>query len=225
LSSASYEAARLLFGETQDARAEISLTPSGELQVGIRIQAVASAERQSVGRSVSALASGLHRISVEDSADSLIVTLTARVPCGENRSLRVQPELEAEPHASEAVVPELVEENVKLRRALIELQDELTETNRGVVALYAELDNQTERLRQAEERLRILLDSVHDYAICMLNVQGDVVSWNHGAERVFGYPADMIIGRNISVFYTPTERDADLPAEHLRTALAHGRFE
>ena len=225
LSAASYEAARLLFGETQDARAEISLTPSGELQVAIRIQAVAPAERQSVGRSVSALASALHRVSLQDSADSLIVTLTARVPCVESRSLRVQPEAEAEAHAPESVVPELVEENVKLRRALIELQDELTETNRGVVALYAELDNQTERLRQAEERLRILLDSVHDYAICMLNVQGDVVSWNHGAERVFGYAADMIIGRNISVFYTPTERDADLPAEHLRTALEHGRFE
>src|SRR3954468_661496 len=160
LSAASYEAARLLFGETQDARAEISLTPSGELQVGIQIDAVAPAERQSVGRSVSALASGLHRISVEDSADSLIVTLTARVRCRERRTLRVQPEVEGEPEGSELVVPELVEENVKLRRALIELQDELTETNRGVVALYAALDNQTERLRQAEHSLRSRADEL-----------------------------------------------------------------
>jgi PAS domain S-box-containing protein len=225
LSAASYEAGRLLFGETQDARAEIVLTPSGELQVAIRIHAVAAAERQSVGRSVSALASGLHRVSVQDSADSLVVTLTARLPCDESRAARMHPALEAEEEEPPSLVPELVEENVKLRRALIELQDELTETNRGVVALYAELDNQTEQVRQAEDRLRILLDSVHDYAICMLNLQGDVVSWNHGAERVFGYPADMIIGRNIGVFYTAAERDASLPAEHLRTALEQGRFE
>ena len=94
-----------------------------------------------------------------------------------------------------------------------------------MVAVYAELDNQAERLRQAEERLRILLDSVHDYAICILDSRGDVASWNHGAERVFGYPADDIIGRNISIFYTADEREADLPAEHLRIAREQGRFE
>jgi PAS domain S-box-containing protein len=224
LSAASYEAARLLLGENADGSAEISVTGAGELQVSVRISAVEPEERQSLGHSVSALASLLHRVSVQDSGNSLLVTLTAPASCHDRHSLHlVRQTTEAEAEADG--VPELVEENVKLRRALMELQDELTETNRGVVALYAELENQAERLRQAEERLRILLDSVHDYAICMLDLSGDVVSWNHGAERVFGYQADAIIGRNIATFYPPAERDANLPAEHLRIALDEGRFE
>ena len=126
----------------------------------IRIHAVAPAERQSVGRSVSALASGLHRVSVRDIADALVVTLTARLPCDQSRAAHLQPAVEAEPDEPSSPVPELVEENVKLRRSLIELQDELTETNRGVVALYAELDDQAVRLRQAEERLRTRADDL-----------------------------------------------------------------
>ena len=165
----------------------------------------------------------LHRVSIQDQSDALLVTLSARLPFDDGRALKMaRPPADTE---SDGVESELVEENVRLRRNLIELQDELTETNRGVVALYAELDNQAEQLRQAEERLRILLDSVHDYAICMLDMNGDVVSWNHGAERVFGYQADTIIGRNIDVFYPAAERDASVPTEHLRIALEQGRFE
>jgi PAS domain S-box-containing protein len=225
LSAASYEAARLLLGETEHADAEISITTSGELHISIRINAVLPDHQQSVSLSISALASTLHRVAIDDVGGSLLVTLAAPLPAADGHSLRPVESAEAEPGTTDAVVPELVEENIKLRRALIELQDELTETNRGVVALYAELESQTERLRQAEERFRILLDSVHDYAICMLDLQGKIVSWNQGAARVFGYQADEIIGRNIGVFYPPAERDANLPAEHLRIALDEGRFE
>ena len=225
LSAASYEAARLLLGETDHAEAEISVTTSGELHISIRINAVLPDHQQSVSLSISALASTLHRVAIDDVGGSLLVTLAAPLPADDGHSLRPVQSAETEPGTTDAVVPELVEENIKLRRALIELQDELTETNRGVVALYAELESQTERLRQAEERFRILLDSVHDYAICMLDLQGKIVSWNQGAARVFGYQADEIIGRNIGVFYPPAERDANLPAEHLRTALDEGRFE
>jgi PAS domain S-box-containing protein len=226
LSAASYEAARLLFSEAQNAGAEINVTPSGELQIIIRTGLNGGADRQAVGRSVSALGTVLHRVLVQDSADSLLVTLSAQVPFDAVRKDRVSrppPIDDAEPTGQPE--QELVEENVRLRRALIELQDELTETNRGVVAFYAELDNQAERLREAEERLRILLDSVHDYAICILDLRGDVASWNRGAERLFGYAADTIIGRNIDVFYVATEREAKLPAEHLRRARDEGRFE
>ena len=223
LSSASYEAARLLFSEAAAATADIGVTPSGDFQVSIRIEAMEGDARLSVGRSVSALASVLHRVSIQDQSDAFLVTLSARLPIDDGRALKMaRPPPDAE---SDGIETELVEENVRLRRNLIELQDELTETNRGVVALYAELDNQAEQLRQAEERLRILLDSVHDYAICMLDMKGDVVSWNHGAERVFGYQADTIIGRNIGVFYPAAERDASVPTEHLRIALEQGRFE
>jgi signal transduction histidine kinase len=155
LSAASYEAARLLLGETEDALAEISLTPSTELQVAIRISALTSEERQAIGRSVLPLGSVLHRVSFHDSADSLLVTLTAGLPANERRA----PELverapEPEPEGASPPIPELVEENVKLRRAMIELQDELTETNRGVVALYAQLDDQVEQRKRLEDSLR-----------------------------------------------------------------------
>src|SRR4029450_4014521 len=62
LSAASYEAARLLFGESQGADAEILVTPSGELQVGIRIETVPSDDRQALERTVSSLANGLCRV-------------------------------------------------------------------------------------------------------------------------------------------------------------------
>ena len=105
-----------------------------------------------------------------------------------------------------------------LRRAYRELQGELQETNRGVVALYAELDDQADRLRQAEDRLRLLLDSVQDYAICMLSRDGEVTSWNAGAERLFGYAADEIIGRSFASFYTVADQAAGMPARASRVS-------
>jgi PAS domain S-box-containing protein len=120
---------------------------------------------------------------------------------------------------------DLLEENIRLRRSLIELQAELSETNRGVVALYAEADHQTERLRQAEDRLKVLVESVHDYAICILDTRGEVATWNAGAERVFGYSADEIIGTHFGCFYDPADVRANLPADHLRAAIADGRYE
>jgi len=155
LSAASYEAARLVLGETHEAFAEISVTPATELQIAIRVSPLTPEDRQSVGRSVSALASVLHRVSVHDSADSLLVTLTADLPSDHRRTLElIRPLPEPEPEPASPPIPELVEENVKLRRAVIELQDELTETNRGVVALYAELDDQVEQRKRLEDSLR-----------------------------------------------------------------------
>ena len=101
-------------------------------------------------------------------------------------------------------------------RAFRDLQSELQETNRGVVALHTELEANADKLRQAEDRLRLLLDSVQDYAICMLTPEGEIASWNAGAERLFGYASDEIIGRSFGCFYPAAERDLDVPAEHLR---------
>jgi hypothetical protein len=128
LSAASYEAARLLFGETQGAGAEIAVTPSGALQISIRIDALSADERQSVGRSVSALSSLLHRVAVHDAA-SPSCDIDGVLACPANRTLSlVRNSVDAEPKPIQRCPT--VEENAKLRRALIELQDELTETNR-----------------------------------------------------------------------------------------------
>jgi len=99
------------------------------------------------------------------------------------------------------------------------------ESDRSVVEIDVELYGQTDRLRHAEERLRTLLDSVHDCAICMLGVDGEIVSWNAGAERLFGLEADEIIGRNHACFYPPIEREDGAPEAHLEEARVTGRHE
>ena len=131
---------------------------------------------------------------------------------------------EVEPEGTPArTLAVLQEQNRELRRSHAELQAELQATNRGVVALHAELETNADRLRQAEDRLRLLLDSVQDYAICMLTPDGEIASWNAGAERLFGYAADEIIGRNFVCFYPAAEKDLGLPADHLRLAQERGK--
>ena len=82
-----------------------------------------------------------------------------------------------------------------------------------------------EKLRRSEERFRLLIQSVNDYAIYMLNPDGTVASWNPGAERFKGYRADEIIGEHFSRFYTPEDKEAGIPALALRTAEDEGKFE
>ncbi|MDV3458928.1 PAS domain S-box protein [Sphingomonas sp. HF-S4] len=82
-----------------------------------------------------------------------------------------------------------------------------------------------EALRRSEERFRLLVESVTDYAIYMLDVDGHVASWNAGAERFKGYVADEIIGRHFSSFYTEEDREAGIPRKALAAARDEGRFE
>ncbi|WP_233801719.1 PAS domain-containing hybrid sensor histidine kinase/response regulator [Paraburkholderia sp. HP33-1] len=82
-----------------------------------------------------------------------------------------------------------------------------------------------EALRQSEERFRLLVDSVKDYAIFMLDPQGCVVSWNSGAARINGYTHDEIVGRHFSLFYVPGEAAAGKPARALAIARQIGTVE
>ncbi len=76
-----------------------------------------------------------------------------------------------------------------------------------------------------EQRFRLLIGSVTDYAIYMLDPKGMVATWNPGAERFKGYKSHEIIGKHFSRFFTPEDVDADLPGRALRTADREGRFE
>lgn len=80
-------------------------------------------------------------------------------------------------------------------------------------------------LRASEERFRMLVQSVTDYAIYMLDPKGRVSSWNAGAERFKGYRADEIMGEHFSRFYTEEDREAGIPRIALETAEREGRFE
>ncbi len=72
---------------------------------------------------------------------------------------------------------------------------------------------------------RLLVDSVMDYAIILLDPEGYILSWNAGAERIKGYQADEILGKHFSVFYMSDDRANDKPATELRAAALDGRFE
>ncbi|MBW4647205.1 MAG: PAS domain S-box protein [Kastovskya adunca ATA6-11-RM4] len=82
-----------------------------------------------------------------------------------------------------------------------------------------------EELRESEERFRLLVEGVKDYAIFMLSPDGRIVSWNDGAERVNGYAAEEILGQPISCFYTPEDIEQGKPEEELRVATSQGWFE
>ena len=80
-------------------------------------------------------------------------------------------------------------------------------------------------LRQSESRFRLLVESVSDYAIFMIDPQGRVMSWNAGAERIKGYAGDEIMGRHFSVFYPAIDQQMGKPAGVLKAALRDGRHE
>ncbi len=80
-------------------------------------------------------------------------------------------------------------------------------------------------LWDCEEKYRMLLDGVKDYAIFVLDPQGQILSWNAGAERIKGYKPEEIIGRNFSCFFPQQDIDRGRPEEVLRVTAARGRHE
>ena len=82
-----------------------------------------------------------------------------------------------------------------------------------------------ERLRWTEESFRLMVESVTDYAIVMLDPVGVVVSWNSGAQRIKGYSAEEIVGQHFSRFYTREDIDRGTPQRDLDVVRAKGRFE
>jgi PAS domain S-box-containing protein len=80
-----------------------------------------------------------------------------------------------------------------------------------------------ETLRQSEELFRMLIASVHEYAIFMLDPSGRIATWNAGAHRIKQYTAEEIIGKHFSIFYTP--EDKDKPARELEIAMRDGSVE
>lgn len=80
-------------------------------------------------------------------------------------------------------------------------------------------------LRDSEERFRLLVSGVKDYAIFMLDPEGRISSWNAGAELVLGHRALDVMGRHFGCFYRPQDRDAGKPGQDLKIAEEKGRFE
>lgn len=82
-----------------------------------------------------------------------------------------------------------------------------------------------ESLKQSEEGLRILIEGVKDYAIFMLDTDGQVISWNQSAKRINGYEQEEIIGKPFSCFYPAEDIESSKPAQALKNAISEGRNE
>ena len=80
-----------------------------------------------------------------------------------------------------------------------------------------------QELHEAERQFRMLVESITDYGIYMLDPEGRVTTWNSGAQRIKGYRAEQIIGQHYSLFYTEEDREAGVPAANLRRAAEEGK--
>jgi PAS domain S-box-containing protein len=88
-----------------------------------------------------------------------------------------------------------------------------------------DLSRAHKELQESEERYRLLVECVKDYAIFMLSPKGHILSWNQGAQRIKGYSYDEIVGRHFSLFYPPEDIQAGKPNRELEIAAEEGRFE
>jgi two-component system CheB/CheR fusion protein len=96
----------------------------------------------------------------------------------------------------------------------------------GVVITLQDISDRhhaEDQLRRGEERLRLLIDGAIDYAIFTMSAEGMIDSWNPGAERVFGYRADEIVGRHFELLFTAEDRAADVPRRELTQAFEKSR--
>lgn len=108
---------------------------------------------------------------------------------------------------------------------LKDTEKRLAATNLQLKRQMTEREEAENRLRESEERFRLLVDGVRDYAIFVLDPRGHVVSWNNGAERITGYTAAEVIGEHISKFYLAEDAAKGLPEQTLKIAEIHDRYE
>ena len=89
--------------------------------------------------------------------------------------------------------------------------------------LVTELSATNDQLRDSEERYQHMIDEVEDYAIILLDEEGNILHWNKGAQKIKGYTASEAIGKNFTIFYTAEDKESGLPYKLLEQARQHGR--
>jgi PAS domain S-box-containing protein len=109
----------------------------------------------------------------------------------------------------------------EIRRLNEELEDRVRQRTAELTAVNEELAT----IHATEERFRMMVETVRDYAIYTLDPRGHITSWNTGAARLTGYSAADIIGRNFSAFYTEEDRQQEHPEQELNIAAIAGRYQ
>lgn len=103
--------------------------------------------------------------------------------------------------------------------------DEIDAIAAGLNTLSEELRLRIQKLQESEERFRILVENVKDYAIYRLDKNGRIASWNSGAQYMKGYTEEEVLGKHVSIFYTAEEIERGEPEHNLKLAEELGRFE
>jgi PAS domain S-box-containing protein len=112
-----------------------------------------------------------------------------------------------------------------LARQVAERTRALEQANQAMQHNIAKRSRLEEEFKRSEEKFRLMVESIQDYAIFMLDPDGKVASWNAGAEKIKGYKAEEIIGQHFSRFYPQEANDRNYPQYELQIATKHGRFE
>jgi PAS domain S-box-containing protein len=144
-------------------------------------------------------------LSAEQASDLLQIIDTLEMQRQRERELVLQAELDTNAY-----------------RALVAAHDALVTTHLAHVTRRAQTE---EALHASEERFQMLVEGVEDYALFLLDPQGRVVSWNTGAERILGYGAHEIVGRDYAAFFHPEAIARGEPARQLEVARGAGRSE
>ena len=113
-------------------------------------------------------------------------------------------------------------DNAYLFRESQRTQQELQQLNADLEKRVVE---RTGELQRSELQFRELVSGVVDYAIYMLDVEGNIINWNPGAERIKGYSRSEAIGKHFSMFYTPEDREKRVPWHALTVAATMGKYE
>jgi PAS domain S-box-containing protein len=98
----------------------------------------------------------------------------------------------------------------------------------GFVCVIRDISEQREcevSLRQNEERYRLLVEGIRDYSIYMLDIEGNIITWNQGGQQLTGYSSAEIIGKHFSIFYSSHDLLNNKPAVELETATKTGKYE
>jgi len=125
----------------------------------------------------------------------------------------------------ERALASLRESNEQLALRVAERTWQLEQANHALRAELTAHAKQEQSLRESEERFRLIVNGVKDYAIFSLDTEGNVATWNTGAQAIKGYSASEILGRHFSTFYTPEDIARNWPRHELRVARTEGRFE
>ncbi|NYI99680.1 hypothetical protein HNR19_000379 [Nocardioides thalensis] len=117
------------------------------------------------------------------------------------------------------------------RRRLVSTLSSVRDAARRPLYLFLQVQDVSaqrqaeEELRLSEQRFRLLVETVQDYAIFMLDTEGRIASWNAGAQRIKGWTADEIVGQHFRRFYPPEVQAARHPEHELELAVRDGRYE